>query len=207
MNQQSRTYGVALQVAAIFPEFTIRDPLRTGENPNYVTMMALRRADGATISISHHTPTSPNGKSEIYIFVQKIDEAPYGLTPPSGKWSAKSRLTDADIAFEFKTQCGDQMETYVAQSIAARRAAIAFYESRAALAQRLAAAGNGKYRPADTRHDPNQVPCASNIYCAGINDKTHWRVEHFNHTSTELHIWATDEQALAIVRLLAADQI
>ncbi len=97
------------------------------------------------------------------------------------------------------------LRSYIEQSMAARRAAIAFYESREAFAQQLAAAGNGTYRPARSTSSPNEVPCPGSIYCASVNDKTaHWRVEHFNHTSTELHIWATDEQALAIMRLLTS---
>ena len=206
MNQQSRTYGAALQVAALFPGF-ITQPLDPAENPQFVTMVRLRRADGAALHVFHHPPLKANDKSEIGISVQKIDEAPYGLTPPSGKWNAKSRLTDAQIAFDFKMQYGDQMHSYIEQGIAARREAIAFYESREALAQQLAAAGNGTYRPGRPRHDLTQTPCASHIHCASTGDKTHWRVEHFNHTSTELHVWATDEQALAIVRLLAANQL
>ena len=206
MNPQSRAYNVALQVAALFPSF-ITQPLDPAENPQFVTMMTLRRADGAALHVFYHPPFKANDKSEIGISVQKIDEAPYGLTPPSGKWSAKSKLTDADIAFEAKTQYGDMWNAYWEMGIAARREAIAFYESREALAQQLAAAGNGTYRPGRPRHDLTQTPCASNIHCASTGNKTHWRVEHFNHTSTELHVWATDEQALAIVRLLAANQL
>ena len=200
MNPQSRAYNVALQVAALFPDF-ITQPLDPAENPQFVTTVKLRRADGAILHVFHHPPLNANDKSEIGIYVQKIDEAPYDLTPPSGKWNAKSRLTDADIAFDFKMKYSDQMHSYIEQSMAARRAAIAFYESRATFAQQLAAAGNGTYRPGRTRHDLTQTPCASNIHCSGID--SHWRIEHFNHQSTELHVWATDKQALAIVAMLA----
>lgn len=205
MNQQSRAYGVALEVAKQFPGFFVQPPAE-GENPAYVTLATLRRADGAVLQVVHHTPIKPNDKSEIRISVRKIDEAPYGLTPPSGKWNAKSRLTDAGIAFEAIIQYGDMWNTYWEMGMTARREAIAFYESRAALAQQLATAGNGTYRPARSTGNPNQAPCAHDIYCANTKGM-HWRVEHFNHTSTELHVWATDEQALAIVRLLAANQL
>lgn len=201
MRQQSRAYGVALELAALYPEFTIATPTHADENPHYIPAIELRRRDGATISVSHQIPIRDKDKSEISIFVRKIDEAPYGLTPPSGKWNARSKRTDADIALDFKVQYGDQMHSYIEQAMAARRAAIAFYESRAAFAQQLATAGNGKYRPASTQYT-NQMPCADNIYCAGVNDKLHWKVEHFNHSNTELHVWVTDEQALAIMRLL-----
>ena len=205
MNQQSRAFNVALEVAKQFPGFTIR-PLDPADNPPYVTMVTLRRADGAVLSVVHHPPFKANDKSEISIAVRSINEAPYGLTPPSGKWNAKSKLTDADIAFEFKMQYGDQMETYVAQSMAAHREAIAFYEGRAAFAQQLAAAGNGKYRPAPTECDPNQVPSAYDIYCASITNKTHWIANRFGPGNTELHVHVTDEQALAIVTMLTASQ-
>ena len=205
MNQQSRAFNVALEVAKQFPGFTIR-PLDPADNPPYVTMVTLRRADGAVLSVVHHPPFKANDKSEISIAVRPINEAPYGLTPPSGKWSAKSKLTDADIAFEFKMQYGDQMETYVAQSMAAHREAIAFYENRAAFAQQLAATGNGKYRPAPKASDPNQVPSAYDIYCASITNKTHWIAKRFGPGNTELHVHVTDEQALAIVTMLAASQ-
>ena len=96
------------------------------------------------------------------------------------------------------------MEAYVAQSMAARREAIAFYASREALAQQLAAVGNGVFRP-DRPENPSQIQHVEHIHCSNIQSR--WRVEHFNHTNTELHIRATDEQALAIVRLLAANQL
>jgi hypothetical protein len=98
-------------------------------------------------------------------------------------------------------QYGDQMESYVAQSLAARREVIAFYKSREALAQQLATVGNGVFRP-DRQSDPSQIQHVEHIHCSGID--SHWRIEHFNHQSTELHVWATDKQALAIVAMLAS---
>ena len=199
MNQQSRAYSVALELAKQIHGFVVQ-PLHPDERPEYATQMTLRHMNGAVISVTHHPPIKPNDKSEIRISVRKIDEAPYGLTPPSGQWNAKSKLTDADIAFEAKMQYGDMWNAYWVTAMAARREAIAFYESREALAQQLATVGNGVFRP-DRQNDPSQIQHAEHIHCSGI--ESHWRVEHFNHQSTELHVWATDEQALAIVAMLA----
>ena len=199
MSQQSRAYSVALELAKQIHGFVVQ-PLHPDERPEYATQITLRHMNGAVISVTHHPPFKPNDKSDIHISVRKIDEAPYGLTPPSGKWGTKSKLTDADIAIEFMVQYGDQMESYVTQSLAARREAIAFYKSREALAQQLATVGNGVFRP-DRQSDPSQIQHVEHIHCSGI--ESHWRVEHFNHSNTELHVRVTDEQALAIVAILA----
>ena len=202
MNQPSRAYGVALEIAKQFPGFAVQ-ALYPDENPQYVTLVTLRRADGAILTVVHHPPFKANDKSDIHISLRKIDEAPSDLTPPSGKWSAKSRLTDAEIAFECKMQYGDQMMNYLAQGMAARREAIAFFENRAAFAQQLAATGNGKYRSPYSTGNPNQTPSPYDIYCASITNKTHWMAKYFGRDGTELHVRVTDAQALAIVRMLA----
>lgn len=192
-----RAYGVAMAICAQFPQFNIVDNYENRTDGNAYT---LRRPDGAGLHVYHHVGY-PKGKRNIAAVVEKVPEAPYGLDEPRADWGQGTGKTNEEIAFDFAMNYYEAMQQYWFIALNARQKALDDFNERLAFARELAKAGDGTARYSDRNTSPGHVPSPCSINCYA-NKTASWTVKHFGQ-ETELHIRATDTQALAIVAMLA----